>query len=36
MYAKKEGFIDSETATMPFNISGLKGDVDGAMNHYNG
>lgn len=32
MYAKKEGFIDSETATMPFNISGLKGDVDGDGN----
>ncbi len=29
VYAKKDGFIDSETATMPFNISGLKGDVDG-------
>ena len=32
VYAKKDGFIDSETATMPFNISGLKGDVDGDGN----
>jgi hypothetical protein len=32
VYAKKEGYVDSETATLTFNISGSKGDVDGDGN----
>ena len=32
VYAKKEGFIDSEAATLTFEAGGLKGDVDGDGN----
>ena len=32
VYAKKEGYVDSEAATLTFNISGSKGDVDGDGN----